>query len=177
MRLKYELHHISVLALISCQSHSSFSLTFILKPALFHLHLLSFPPSPAYLHISLSSSGYFCLSICLFDTHTHTHTHKYSPSHTNTLPAVFSAHITAPCPSRHYNFSSLLRLISAHLIAVWFLPNHYFANCFLIYCHRGTSMKSHLPQHCLFACFRQTLRIQTNSLLISFSMFVSITGN
>lgn len=96
MMLKYELHHISVLALISCQSHSSFSLTFILKPALFHLHLLSFPPSPAYLHISLSSSGYFCLSICLFDTHTHTHTPINILPHTQTHSQQYSQLISQP---------------------------------------------------------------------------------
>lgn len=99
--------------------------------------IFSLPPCiPSYLALIF----WLFLSVHLSVWDTHTHTHKYSPSHTNMhtrriqSPAASPAHITASRPCRHHNLwcSSLFRLISAHLATVWFLPNHYFVNCFHI---------------------------------------------
>lgn len=68
MMLKYDPKPIIVLANppLNCLSVLAWlSLIFILRPPPFH-------PPPSYLHISLSSSGYFCLSICLCETHMQT---------------------------------------------------------------------------------------------------------
>lgn len=134
MMLKYEPQLLIVLVNppLNCLSVSldfnSFSFWNLLSS------ISSLPTSISRSHLLAIS---VCPSVCLRHTCTYTHTpinillHTQTGTRTRPNPSSILSSYHSPMSPQTLEFVMLFST-SLHLVTVWFLPNHYFADCLLI---------------------------------------------